>query len=202
MSRKILISGLSILASLGIVTAATYAYFNDTNSSTANAFTAGSLDLQLDDTNEPLSSASVSASLGGTGLAPGGSVSGYISVHNNGSIPMAEVVFGADQTAGADTPNLADVLNLTVLTGSDTSCSTDSVDRTGTIATAVGNGLSPLTLSELISVNYDALPGLAASGTYYVCMTATMQSTAGNEYQGDTATVDFIFRGNQDASQT
>ena len=119
--------------------AATFAYFSDTNSSTGNTFTAGNLDLRLDDVNESLSSGSITASIGGIDIAPGATVSGFISVHNAGSVDMAEVVFGADQTAGADSPNLADVIDLTVMTGTNNTCTEGAVNQTNTIALALGN---------------------------------------------------------------
>lgn len=202
LNRKILISGLSILSALTVMGAATFAYFSDANSSIGNTFTAGNLDLQLDDVNDSLSSGSITASIGGTDLAPGATVSGFISVHNAGSVDMAEVVFGADQTAGADSPNLADVIDLTVMTGTNNTCTEGAVNQTNTIALALGNNTLPLTLSELVTTNYDALPGLTGGSTYYVCISAQMETGSDDTYQGDSATVDFIFKGNQDVSQT
>ena len=45
--------------------------------------------------------------------------------------------------------------------------------------------------------DYNALPGLTAGQTYYLCVTATLDEDAGNEYQGDSKTVDFDFTANQ-----
>lgn len=195
-NRKIAMSAVSIMTALALAGGATFAFFSDTGSSTGNIFSAGSLILQLDDENQEFSD-SVSASIGGSDMAPGDSESGFISLHNEGSIDAAEVVLGATQTLndnGEDGSDLADVLNLTVGTDTDNLC-VDPTDLTGTIAAAIGNNSLPLTLKELVDEDYNALPGLGAD--YFLCLTATMQSTAGNEYQGDSKTVNFDFTANQ-----
>lgn len=48
MNTKIVLSGLSILASLAIMGAATFAFFSDSETSEDNVFTSGSLDLKVD----------------------------------------------------------------------------------------------------------------------------------------------------------
>ncbi len=200
-NRRILLSGMSILASVSIATGAAFATFTDVNSSTGNQFVAGSLDLQLDDNNEVATSSNITASFGGTDMSPGGTpTTGFISLHNNGSVNMTSLIMGATQTATVDNgdgSNISNVLDLTVTTGDDSTCTTNGVDRTGTIATAVGDGFSPLTLSELVNADFNAMPALAGGGTYFVCMTAQLETGAGNQYQGDSATVSFDFTGNQ-----
>ncbi len=201
MNSKISLSIFAILGTLAIAGGATYAFFSDTNSSTGNVFSSGNLDLRLDDANEAFTSGTVSASVGGAGLAPGGSVTGFISLHNNGSIAMAEVELGANKTADDGDGNfLEDVLNLTVKTGTNFTCTTGDSDHTAAIAAILGDGFMPLTLTELIASDYDALPGLASNADYFACITTTMQSTALNVYQSNTVTVDYVFTGNQDAS--
>lgn len=203
-NKKIAVSGLSILSSLALMAGASFALFSDANSSEDNIFSAGSLVLELDDENEVSISSSISASIGGSDMAPGDFVDGFISLHNAGSIPMSEVIFGSTQTStvdGGDGSNLSDVLDLTVETGSDSTCETNNVPLTGTIAGAIGDTFLPLTLSELVASDYNALAGLAADGDpgdeYFLCLTATLEAGAGNTYQGDSVTVDFDFTGNQ-----
>lgn len=193
-------SALSIFASLAIMGGATFAFFSNSGTSTDNVFGAGSLDLKLDDLNESFTD-NVSASLTFSNLAPGATASAqFISLHNGGSLPIAEVEMGATKTAhDGDGDALEDVINLTVLTGTDNTCTTGQVNQTGAIATVVGNNALPLTLGELIATDYDALPGLGSD--YFVCFQATMDSGAGNEFQGDSVTVSMDFMGNQDVSQ-
>lgn len=200
MNSKIAMSGLSILASFAIMGGATFAFFSSSATSTGNVFAAGNLVLQVDDANEA-NAAAVSASLNFTDLAPGvTSTKQYISLHKSGSLDIAEVELGATKTADdADPDLLENVINLTVTTGDDNTCTTNGVDRTAAIAGATGNSLLPLTLGELIASDYDALPGLGSD--YFVCFQGTMDATAGDEYQGDSVTVTMDFKGNQDVSQ-
>jgi len=199
MNTKIAMSAMSILTSLALVGGATFAAFTDQASSTGNTFGTGSLNLQLDDTNEVTPVETVTASIAGTGMVPGGTaVNGFISAHNGGTTPIAKVLFGANQTAGAGGAfNIADKLNLTVKTDPTDSTCASGADQTGAIATQLGDGFSPLTMSELVAADYDALSGLAASSTYYVCLTAVLDSSADNNYQNLNGTFDFVFTGSQ-----
>jgi predicted ribosomally synthesized peptide with SipW-like signal peptide len=76
------IIGLSVTAImlLGVIGGATYAYFSDTESSTNNALTAGTLDLNIDGGNAAVTTLSVSAT------APGDSGSGSSTLANVGSM--------------------------------------------------------------------------------------------------------------------
>ena len=78
--RKII--GLSVVALLllGAIGGATFAYFSDTESSTNNALTAGTLDLNIDGGNVAVTTLSVSAA------APGDSGSGSSTLSNVGSM--------------------------------------------------------------------------------------------------------------------
>ena len=85
--KKILISLMSIALVIGLVGVGTMAYFSDTETSTGNTFTAGTLDLTVDGANDPLL---VKFTL--TDLAPGssgtityvlanvGSIDGYVDI--------------------------------------------------------------------------------------------------------------------------
>lgn len=80
MNVKILLS----LLTIGVVSAATgygtYAFFSDTEQSTANIFTAGDLDLTLNGLN------GVTATIVGTNFAPGDDTDGSVVLRNEGSI--------------------------------------------------------------------------------------------------------------------
>lgn len=204
LNRKIATSFLSIAMVLTIVGAGTYAFFTGTATSSANTFAAGSLDLDVDDNDQPVSQ-NVTGSIVGANMVPGGTPStGFVSLHNSGTVDIAEIEMTTTVTETADPgndSNLGDAINVTVMSGTDNTCTTNQVNHTGTLATQFG-GTSPLTLSELNGQTFDAFPGITAGGAdRYICMTAQMDSGAGNVYQGDALSVDFLFTGNQDASQ-
>ena len=194
---------MSAVAATLLIGAGTYAYFSDIGTSSANIFTAGTLNLQLDDNNETSPVENVSVSFGAGTLSPGNSVGGFVSFHNGGSVDIAEIKMGANQTANNNlgSGDLADVLDLTVKTADNSTCTTGDVDHTSTIAAAIGNFSGPLTLTELNNTDYDSLPGVVVGADKYLCITFTMQTDAGDVYQGDSITEDFVFEAHQHASQ-
>jgi len=111
MNNKILLSILSIFAVIGLVGGITYAYFNDTGTSTNNVFSTGTLDLVLSDNNET-DIDSVTASFGGTNLAPGGCLaSATLNIKNVGSVTANYIDISA-----TNDDTLANYLKLKTLT--------------------------------------------------------------------------------------
>jgi predicted ribosomally synthesized peptide with SipW-like signal peptide len=194
MNKKIAFSMMSILTSLALMGGATFAFFSSTATSTGNVFATGSLTLLLDDNNESTPAATVTSSLGGT-LVPGSSTTGSISLHNGGSIKIAEVNIDSAQTVTSN-PDLAEKLNITAAKiGDDDTCVTNTVDVKSTF---------PATLA-LLDSDTDGidLPGtdLNPSQKKYLCLTLTLDSATDNTYQGKTITETFTFVGHQDLSQ-
>ena len=211
LNSKILLSFASIIAAVALVVGATFAFFSDEETSNDNLFSAGTLDLVLCDDDEgdepcpteesPLDS--TTASFGASDLAPGETAgAGFVELRNTGSLDIAEVELSAaaTQTGGGIDSILADVLELTISTGADNAC-TGGTDQTAAIEVAVGNGDGTLTMSEFNGDTYDALPGITAGSNYFLCMSVTMDDTAGNVYQGDSNDLDLTFTANQDVSQ-
>lgn len=208
MNRKIAMSLISAGTMLTLVVGATFAFFSNSSTSVNNTFASGTLDLLVDDNNESATE-SVTGSIIASNFAPGESVTGFISLHNPGSLPIAEVEMTADTTEtndGGAPSDMRGVLNLTVVRDdavSDPAC-VDGDNYTSTIDIAVGDGVGPLTLAEFDNGGtdvFDAFPALAVSETRNICLTVTFESLAGNEYQGDAVDTTFTFTGNQDVSQ-
>ena len=194
MDRKIFISGLSILSALSLMSGATFAFFSSTATSTGNVFASGTLTLKLDDNNEEIPATTVTASFGnGTPvLAPGGSQSGFVSMHNDGSIDMAEVRLSSIETVSSS-PDLAGKLNITsAKIGTESTCTSSPVDITGSFSS----------LATLNSGGLD-LPSsaISAGATKFLCMTFTLDSGTDDTYQGKSITETFTFVGHQDLSQ-
>jgi predicted ribosomally synthesized peptide with SipW-like signal peptide len=78
--KKIVGLTIAVLLIVGLVGAGTYAYFSDTESSTNNTLTAGTLDLNIDGGNVAVTTFTAS------GVAPGDSGSGSSTLANVGSI--------------------------------------------------------------------------------------------------------------------
>lgn len=211
MNKKIFFSGASILSALVLMGAVTFAFFTSNATSNDNTFASGTLNLFLDDADESATDNSVTTSISASNFAPGASTSGFISLHNPGTLPIAEVEMTMDTAETADPvadSDMRNVLNLTILlddTTPDSACS-GGTDLTSTIDTQVGDGAGPLTLAEFDNGTdeFDAFltgTGLASSATRNVCFTLTFDSGAGNAYQGDAVNTTIAFTANQDISQ-
>lgn len=81
--KKILISLMAIALVIGLAGAGTLAYFSDTETSTGNSFTAGTLDIAL---------GTSSWSTGFDNMKPGDTVTFTLPVNNGGSLPLDYVV--------------------------------------------------------------------------------------------------------------
>ena len=189
---KIALSAMSILASLALLGGATFAFFSSAGTSTDNVFGTGTLTLLLDDVDDTTPAATIDASFGDSSMAPGETTSGFISMHNDGSIDIAEVNLGATETVSS-TPDLAEKLNITSAEIDTVStCDDDPVDVSSSFTT----------LAALNSADFD-LPSsdIAAGATKYLCMTFELDEGTDDTYQGKSITETFTFIGHQDLGQ-
>ena len=192
LNKKIALSAMSILASLALLGGATFAFFSSAGTSTDNVFGTGTLTLLLDDVDDTTPAATIDASFGDSSMAPGETTSGFISMHNDGSIDIAEVNLGATETVSS-TPDLAEKLNITSAEIDTVStCDDDPVDVSSSFTT----------LAALNSADFD-LPSsdIAAGATKYLCMTFELDEGTDDTYQGKSITETFTFIGHQDLSQ-
>lgn len=205
MNKKIALSGISIFAALMLMGGATFAYFSDSGQSTGNTFGVGTLDLRLDDSNEITPVDNISATFNLTNIGPGDTATQEISFHNQGSLPISEIAMELSSSKGvSDVTDLRDKLNMKVVAGGTASggdC-TGGTDVTSAIDTAVGDGITPLTMTEFTGDHYDSLPiSLAPAADGKVCIRIVLDSGTGNTYQGDSATATFTFIAHQVTSQ-
>ena len=215
--KKILISLMAIALVIGLVGAGSFALFNDTETSTGNTFTAGKLNLLLDDPNEEDSNG-VTASWLNTNMAPGDSVSGWVDVVNAGTLAANHIEISFDNTVtnvetpaeiGTDDTDISDSIQVTTMTYSAGDSLVNFLSITGgvfdnaTIEAADADNSDTITLDELDGVTLDNVtPAPAANGgEERFNMTVKLLSTTGNGNQGDSVTTVITFELNQDASQ-
>ena len=196
------------MAALVLVGSATYAYFTDTATSSNNSFGAGTMKLQLDNDGQNFFD-DVSATFNVTDFSPNESAAQEISLHNAATVDIAEIALGLTSTnfdpADPDDSDLRNVLLLTIVPGGTASAGdcTGGSNITTAIDTAVGNGDSTLTMMEFTGDTYDSLPTPLPAGGFddKVCIRVTMDPTASDVYQGDSANASFVFTAHQDSSQ-
>ena len=219
-------ANVTILASILAITlvavaagAGTMANFSDTETSTENTFTAGTLNMQIKDSDEEWRDGSVTASWQSPdGWAPGETfTTGVISLKNTGNIDI-NYLFTTFYNYAYDDSDLASVIEVVAYKEFIPGFGwIDSMQPTQDLWAGVGDNIRPLTLRELIDASwvgdttwvdyctgdgYDTVPlgtpAIKVGGTYQLKLTLKFMETAGNEYQGDTCSFDIEFEGVQD----
>jgi len=212
MKKKILAS----IMVIGILALAmgygTYSYFSSTKTSTGNTFTAGTLNLQLADNDEGWGDGVTATWSSPSNWAPGDNVTNTIHLRNTGSVP-AEAVYAWWHNL-VDPNGLANVIEVTWLSDS-TWIDHNSIDPF--VKAYDSNGDGKLSLAELVYglSHYNSPktpdpnqarfyadedesythPVLTAYGgnVFDIKMTYHFMETAGNGYQGASASFDLTF---------
>ncbi len=192
MNTRILLSSVSIFASLALAVGATFAFFSDEGTSNDNVFAAGTLDLKLSDDTPETDQDDVTASFGGTALSPGDSVSGQLRLKNTGTIAADHAEVAVVNTNSDLSTPLDEVLEITTL-------DYDSLSVLSQLSDNNGNGWIDLDDLEALGLDNLALTDLATN--HPLDLTVTFRSDADNSYQGDSVDSDWTITLNQDSSQ-
>ena len=210
MSRKILISGLSILATLGIVSAATFAYFSDVGASNDNVFAAGNFNMQLSDGDQE-DSDSVSGTWG-LASAPGDTFTGDLRVTNIGSVAadhielqfVNSVVDAGSGPGTVSTVPMDSVIEITTFGWDSDGNSTPDVDLLPGVTNTNANGI--IDLDDLENQTLDDFDSLSFSGTQTADHVLRIAGRlhpiqAVDQHQGDQVTMTLNVAMNQNASK-
>jgi predicted ribosomally synthesized peptide with SipW-like signal peptide len=212
--KKILGLAIAIVLIIGAVAGATWAYFSDTEDTSDNVFTAGTLQLKLSD-NDETDQDGVTASWYNTNMAPGDSCSGWVKLKNSGTLAADHVEISFANTVNDvvypnPSENDDDISDSLIVTGM-TYGTTNFLEQTtpGTfdntyIEAADSNNDDIITLYELNGVTIDDLTEVpSANGTDFVefDMTVQLDPATGDGNQGDSVTTVITFTLNQDVSQ-
>ena len=197
--KKILGLTVAALLVIGLVGGGTWAYFSDTEESTGNLFSAGTLDLGLSNStgDDPIPTGSITATFTESEMAPGDNLgSERLYVYNSDTgIDMADV-FVSFAVGGytENTPNSVDDYNLT--TGTD---NLTNMIKTGEVrwgSTRIG-ALEDISIQALIDGGTVRLGDLDAGDEEYLEIEWIFNSAATNGCQGDSVDLTIIIQGNQ-----
>lgn len=142
---------------LGLGTVGTMAYWTDDAAVATGGFTAGSLDLRVDGTNEGKPSPYTANQLTAANLAPGESIAQAFTVNNAGSVGFTYTATGT--AAGALGPNLRFAV---YSGGTPTTAGTQaSNNRVGSCTGVLQHASSQLTGQSVISTPPTVAPGQA-----------------------------------------
>jgi spore coat-associated protein N len=225
--KKFLLSALAIILAMGMMGSA-FAYFSDTETSTGNTFTAGTLDLKIRDGGQEWADGIDVAEWAMSNMAPGVSTDfGGIDLRNDGNLYADHAEIGCSYSVSEGDP-FGDPDNV------DTSASPDDFAKYVQITkfhyyndswsikyengsyTIIGitdkgdawrindaDGVSGISLCDLKNDSLDDLPmpGVNEIGTTHFEMYVKFHQDAGNDLQGDTLNLTVSFTLNQDSSQ-
>lgn len=224
MKKKLLLLALALLLVAGMAGAGTFAYFSDTEASTANTFTAGTMDLKVMDNNEGWGEG-VTLTWTLSNMRPGDSTYGWVKVDKVGSLDANHLEVTCDYTVREEYPPVESDTDPDTDEHPDamakqmviTSARYDDGDYdinllTGDNVLTLENenrsdwriddkdGDNRITLYDLKHDPSDNLP--PPNGDQYTFrMTVMFDPNAGNDFQGDTLNLTVYFTLNQDASQ-
>jgi len=192
--KKILGLSVAALMVMGLVGGGTWAYFSDTEESTGNIFTAGTLDLCLYNTSNTSSTGSITGTFSASIWAPGDTINGTLYINNDGSIDMTSVNLTFALSAITDgTPTTVDDYNFTN--------DTDNLSKMIYISQAEWDSVSVGTLLnkslfDLSSENV-GLGNLAANTEKPLFIEWTFDPDATNGCQGDSIDITITVLGKQ-----
>ena len=186
------------LLSLGLVTAifvtGTYAYWTDDVTITGTTFTAGTLDLQVNDQDSYTTSTLGMAS---TPMVPGDTSAEVLTLRNNGTVPLKYTLTGGLTGTDATEFHTAAALELTIVAGATRSGSDNTATCTGGTVVVGPIALTNITSTAIIGTRRGPV---AAAGTEALCFQVAFKATAPSTLQGKTATATFTAIGTSDVS--
>lgn len=193
---KVLLSLMMIVLVCTLIGGGIYAYFSDTETSTGNTFTAGTLDLNLDGGNTNIVKFAVGDVAPGSGghgtwtVSNVGSIDGYLDLESVGITEGAGTSTDpelADEPTHADTTQLGNYLmaHLFVDTNNNGTWNSGETDIFGTNA-------SPAAIKTIAS-SYDLNLSLTHGSTNYITLAWSVPGATDNRIQGDNVTLGMTF---------
>jgi predicted ribosomally synthesized peptide with SipW-like signal peptide len=176
--------GLGVVLSVGVT--GTFAYWTDAATVSGTTFTAGTIDLKTNGSDNVTGYATLNLST----MVPGNSTAGVLTIANTGTAPLK---YTASTTAtNADGKNLGGALTVKVTGDATTSGSSPAATCAGAALGGAGTTLNgPLLGTGRL---------LAAGASEKVCVQVTLPAAAGTALQGATTSVVFTFSGTSDLS--
>lgn len=194
------IFGLTIAALLviGMVSGGTWAYFSDTESSTGNSLTAGTLDLNINGGNIAVTTFTASA------VAPGDSGNGSSTLANIGTMDgELDIIFSAITNTGGtggefgdSSGDLGGVAEIAVYIDVDQSGTWTAGDiglKSDATTYAFPTALDYATIDSYDSVTFDAVETMVTTAADNFRVQWRVSSSAGNSIQGDAVSFDVTF---------
>jgi predicted ribosomally synthesized peptide with SipW-like signal peptide len=177
---------------LGVGATGTFAFWTDDVVITGTTFTAGTIDLQVNNSDAPSTT-----TLGMSTMVPGNTSAEVLTVKNNGTATLKYTLTGGLTGTDAAAYNTAAALKLTVVSAGTKTGSGNSSTCTGGTVIYGPTALTNVTSTAIIGTRRGPL---SAAGTEALCFQVTFDASAPTTLQGKTATATFTATGTSDVS--
>lgn len=211
--KKVLGLSIAALLLIGLAVGGTFAYFSNTETSTGNTFTAGTLNLTVNGNDGAntvvftVTNANPGESGAGTwALVNTGNLDGYIDLENISVTNAENYDANTDEAEAADDSDTSDATGGGELGANlDVVLFIDDGSGGGTANNGIQDGTEATIYSgklDSIAASYDQnLPLAGPGGTTYISMTWSVDSSVDNIIMGDSATLDIDVELGQTAGQ-
>jgi len=177
-----------LLVSMGGI--GTWAYFQDTKTSTANVFAAGTLDLKTDDVD------GVTQTFYASNLKPGDNVSGSITLKNAGNVVGSTLDLAFSYVESDSSPNPADMgVDATAAVIELTALDYGGSSLLGSVSNNNTNGYKDV--EDLKNANLAGQASIDASATKDFTITVQFRGDANHDFQSDGINISITFTLNQ-----
>ncbi|MBA2551586.1 MAG: hypothetical protein H0V13_11145 [Nocardioidaceae bacterium] len=182
--------GLGVVLLVGAT--GTFAFWTDDVVISGTSFTAGTLDLQVNNSDAPSTT-----TLAMSAMVPGNTSAEVLTIKNNGTAALKYTLTGGLTGTEAAAYNTAAALKLTVVAAGTRSGTGKSSTCTGGTTIFGPTALTNVTSTAIIGTRRGPL---AAAGTEALCFQITFDSAAPSSLQGKTANATFTATGTSDVS--
>ncbi len=189
--KRILGLTIAFMLLIGMVSIGTWAYFSDTETSTGNQLTAGTLDLKTDDVD------GVTQTLLASNMAPGDTVGPQtITLKNIGSINGANLTLAFSYTETDNSPNPIDMsANATAANIEVTTLNYGGSSLLSSVSD--NNSNSYKDIEDLKNADLSGQSGINASASQEFEIAVQLRTSTGNAFQADGINVTMSFTLNQ-----
>ncbi len=196
--KKILGLTIAAIMVIAMVGGGTWSYFSDTETSTNNSLTAGTLDLNINGGNTAVTTFSA------TGKAPGDSGSGNVTLSNVGNLTgKLSITFSSDNNTGGTAGefgdgvgNLGGVAQMAVYIDTDQSGTWNGGDiglKSDNTTYNYPTALNYATIDSYSAKSWSTILNMAASAANRFVILWQIPTSAGNNIQGDSVNFDITF---------
>ncbi len=183
---------LALGVALGVGATGTFAFWTDDVAISGTSFTAGTLDLQVNNAD-----AYATTTLSMTTMVPADTSAEVLTMKNAGNVPLRYTLVGNLTGTDAALFSSENALNLTVRLGGTRSVATANPTCTG--GTQIYTGALKNTANTVILPKRPTT-SVAPNGTEALCFQVTFATNAADTLQGKTATATFTAKATSDLS--